>query len=31
MPAVEPALADSKPAEATEAAEVLWTCDGAHE
>ena len=26
MPAVEPSPADSKPAEATEAAEVLWIC-----
>ena len=28
-PAVEPSLADSKPAEATEATEVPWTCGGA--
>ena len=28
-PAVEPSLADSKPAEATEAVEVPWTCRGA--
>ena len=26
MPAVEPSLADAKPAEATEAVEVPWTC-----
>jgi len=26
VPAVEPALADAKPAEATEAVEVPWTC-----
>ena len=26
MPAVEPSLADAKPAEPTEAVEVPWTC-----
>ena len=26
MPAVEPSLADAKPADATEAVEVPWTC-----